>query len=100
MKYRYALKYRNIIDSTIITMGNELGKKVECGYIDNYNNCPNCKKEFKTYRNEIQVIGSVSIFENGDRAIAYCLCKECSKSTSNIKYRELETFLVDKVNEL
>lgn len=68
--------------------------------IYNYNSCPSCKKEFKTYRNEIQVIGSVSIFENEDRAIAYCLCKECSRSTSNIKYSDMEIFLKNKLDEL
>ncbi|MEG1132548.1 MAG: hypothetical protein RSD77_09525 [Romboutsia sp.] len=108
MKYKYGLNIRDMVNqitSEIEGSGIIISRK----YIDNFNICPSCKTEIKTYRNEVVGVGSISLFipNESKNAIIYCLCKGCATNINKItgymnKTQDLdcEEFINGKLEEL
>lgn len=101
MQYNYDLKTRIAINNIIGQLAKTYkGQLIDMSYIENYKTCPNCKNDFKVYRNEIQGVGVFSIFLKENTAIGYCLCKKCASNEYKIKHTEIENYLIEKIDIL
>lgn len=108
-KYDYELPIKKMI--TNIKNGfKEQGLLVDTRYIENYNICPICETEIKTYRGEVIGVSSVTAFIIKEKKIAviFCLCKSCAKKvmksshsfTNNQEVVKTEEYIFSKFPNL
>lgn len=79
-KYNYELSIKKAV-TFYKNNFKEQGLIPDTRYIENYNICPRCKMEMKTYRGEVVGASSVSAFLIMEKktAVIYCLCRSCAK---------------------